>query len=485
MAALGHAELVELVVALLARVEALEVEKQRLRSDNDRLRAELSKNSGNSSKPPSRDPAVERSRQAEARRAKRSRDGKVRRPGKQPGGEGTTLAMVENPDEIVVYTPAVCSGCGGSLADAEVTATARRQVVDLPVVIPTVTEHQAQTRRCACCQATTTASFPDTVRAPVSYGPRVKAVMVYLLARQHIPVERAQEAMADLFGLKISTGTIDACYAEAGRRLKGFIAALVAFLRTLPVLHADETTDRIGTVTCWMHVVSTASYTLIHASATRGLEAVRTAGVLIGYRGVIVHDRLALYWKLTAARHGICSAHLLRDLAQAATVATQKTWAECLAGLLVDINAACDDARARGLKTLAPAVRNAFTAKYDQLVAAAVAANPDPGPGRKRDALARQSYNLAVAFKTHKKPILAFMNNLSVGMTNNQAERDLRPVKLHRKISSCFKSQAGAERFAHVRSYLSTTRKNDIPAIDALTRLFTGNPWMPPAPQAA
>ncbi|MGH3573971.1 MAG: IS66 family transposase, partial [Pseudonocardiaceae bacterium] len=97
--------------------------------------------------------------------------------------------------------------------------------------------------------------------------------------------------------------------------------ALVCLLRSLPVLHADETTDRIGTVNCWMHVVSTASYTLIHASATRGFEAVRTAGVLVGYRGVIVHDRLALYWKLTAARHGICSAHLLRDLAQAATVA--------------------------------------------------------------------------------------------------------------------------------------------------------------------
>ena len=477
--------MVELVAGLLARLETLEVDNQQLRAENQRLRAELAKNSGNSSKPPSRDPAVERSRQAEARRAKRSRDGKVRRPGKQPGGDGTTLAMVENPDEVVVYAPAVCAGCGGSLTDAEVTATVHRQVVDLPVVTPTVTEHQAQTRRCGCCNTTTAAAFPDGVRAPVSYGPRVKAIVVYLLARQHIPVGRAQEAMADLFGLKISAGTVDACYAEAGRRLEGFIAALVAFLRTLPVLHADETTDRIGTVTCWMHVVSTASYTLIHASATRGLEAVRTAGVLIGYRGVIVHDRLALYWKLTAARHGICSAHLLRDLAQAATVATQKTWAEGLAGLLVEINTACDDARHRGLKTLAPAARNAFNSRYDHLVAAALAANPDPPAGRKRDALARQSYNLAVAFRTHKKPILAFMNNLAVGMTNNQAERDLRPVKLHRKISSCFKSQAGAERFAHVRSYLYTTRKNDIPAIDALTGLFTGNPWMPPVTHAA
>ena len=132
-----------MVVALLGRVEALEVDNQQLWAENQRLRAELAKNSGNSSKPPSRDPAVERSRQAAARRAKRSRDGKIRRPGKQPGGEGTTMAMVDSPDEIVVHAPEVCAGCGGSLADAEIAAIARRQVVDLPVVTPTVTEHQA------------------------------------------------------------------------------------------------------------------------------------------------------------------------------------------------------------------------------------------------------------------------------------------------------------------------------------------------------
>jgi transposase len=97
----------------------------------------------------------------------------------------------------------------------------------------------------------------------VSYGPRVRAIVVYLLARQHVPVQRTAEAMADLFGVPISTGTVDAIYNDASRRLVGFIAALVGRLRSLPVLHADETTDRIGTATCWMHVVSTGLFTLI------------------------------------------------------------------------------------------------------------------------------------------------------------------------------------------------------------------------------
>lgn len=479
---LSHAELVKLVVELSQRYEALVLDNEKLRAENERLRAEAAKNSGNSSKPPSRDPAAERKRQAEERQAKKARaaGGKQRRPGKQPGAKGNTLEMTDAPDEVIDHAPESCSGCGAGLGDAEVTAVSRRQVIDIPVPSPITTEHRAQTRRCRCCGSFTTAPFPEAVRAPVSYGPRVRAIVVYLLARQHIPVERSAEAMADLFGVKIATGTIDAIYNDASRRLAGFIAALVALLRTLPVLHADETTDRIGTVNCWMHVVSTGLYTLIHASATRGAAAIADAGVLVGYRGVIVHDRLALYWTLKKARHGVCAAHLLRDLASVAAVATQTAWAAGLAALLVEVNVACDAARAAGHKALAPTRQRAFRSRYDALVAEGLAANPAPPAGRKRTTLQGQSFNLATAFATHRQAVLRFMYDLDVGATNNQAERDLRPVKLHRKISSCFRGQDGATRFANVRSYLSTTRKNDVGALDALTRLFNGDPWMPP-----
>ncbi|HVL04077.1 MAG TPA: IS66 family transposase [Acidimicrobiales bacterium] len=481
-AGLSHAELVELVVELSHRVEALAADNERLRAENQRLRAEVAKNSGNSSKPSSRDPAAERKRQAEERQAKKARaaGGKKRRPGKQPGTKGNTLEMTEAPDEVIVHAPEACSGCGAGLGEAEVTAVARRQVIDIPVPAPVVTEHRTQTRRCGCCGQESTAAFPEAVRAPVSYGPRVRAIVVYLLARQHIPVQRSAEAMAELFGIEMATGTVDAIYNDAARRLRGFIAALAAWLRSLPVLHADETTDRIGTATCWMHVVSTGLYTLIHASVTRGTDAIVEAGVLISYRGVIVHDRLALYWKLKKARHGLCAAHLLRDLASVAEVATQTAWAAGLAALLVEINAACDAARAGGHKALAPTRQRTFRSRYDALVADGIAANPAPAPGRKRTSLQRQSFNLATAFDDHRQAILRYMYDLEVSFTNNQAERDLRPVKIHRKISSCFRSQAGAERFAHVRSYLSTTRKNDVGALDALTRLFNGDPWMPP-----
>ncbi|MDP9388636.1 MAG: IS66 family transposase [Actinomycetota bacterium] len=388
--------------------------------------------------------------------------------------------MSAHPDEVVDHRPDRCGDCGASLADAASTGFAARQVIDLPEVAPVVTEHRAHTCRCRCGHDSTGA-FPAGVRAPISYGPRARAVVAYLLARQHIPTRRVAETVADLFGLSISTGAIDSIYTEASRRLRGFIAALVAFLRTLPVLHADETTDRIGTRNCWMHVVSTSGFTLIHASTTRGGDAIDEAGVLGGYRGVIVHDRLAMYWKLKA-KHGLCAAHLLRDLADVAVVVTQSAWAAGLAALLVEINAACDDARRRGLRQLGPSHQRAFAARYDALVAQGLAANPAPASGRKRDYGERRSFNLVTAFATHRQAIPRYMYDLDVAFTNNQAERDLRPTKLHRKISGCFRSKAGAERFAHLRSYLSTTRKHGVPAIDALTRLFDSDPWMPPQP---
>ncbi len=485
----SYEELAQLVVsqAEIINLQAEQIETlkgqlgdiEQLKSRIAELERRLDQNSGNSGLSPSRDPAAERQRQADER-AKRAAGSPKRSRGKQRGTKGRTVEMSANPDEIVDHRPERCGNCGKAFGHSDEGRYSARQVVELPEVKPTTTEYRAHTFGCVCGHETT-AAFPDNVRAPVSYGPRARAVVAYLLGRQHIPNRRVAEAMSELFGLEISTGAVDSIYGEAGRRLKSFIAALVALLRSLPVLHADETSDRVSTVNIWMHVVSTGLYTLIHASTTRGAEAMEEAGVLKGYTGVVVHDRLAMYWKLKRAKHGLCAQHLLRDLADVAVVATQAAWAVGLAALLVEINVACDEARRRGWRQLDLSTKRQFTKGYKELVGMGLAANPEP-KHRKRNPVERRSYNLAVAFDTHRASILRYMNDLQVGWTNNQAERDLRPTKLHRKISGCFRSQAGAVRFAHLRSYLSTTRKHGISAMDALVRLYEGNPWMPRDP---
>ncbi|MGH9170872.1 MAG: IS66 family transposase [Acidimicrobiales bacterium] len=166
-----------------------------------------------------------------------------------------------------------------------------------------------------------------------------------------------------------------------------------------------------------MHVVSGSLYTLIHASVTRGEAAIEEMGVLKGYRGVIVHDRLAMYWKLKRAKHGLCGAHLLRDLAEVAVVATQAAWAAGLAALLVEVNSTCIGASRRGWKQLDLSTKRKFSKAYDELVATARAANPEP-VHRKRNPVERRSYNLAKAFADHRPSILRFMNDLQVPMTN-------------------------------------------------------------------
>lgn len=477
----SYEELAALVVEQAKAIEELRAENRDLRARVAELERVVGQNSGNSGKPPSRDSAAERQRQAAERKQKaEAAGGAKRRRGKQRGAKGKTLELSDHPDEIVEHRPQHCDDCGSALDSSADRGYQRRQVIEVPPVKPVVIEHRAHTYRCGC-GSDTTASFPGEARAPVTYGPRTRATVAYLLGRQHIPNRRVVEAMRDLFGLDISAGAVDSVYAEAGRRLTGFIAALVALLKSLPVLHVDETSDRLETKNCWMHVIATPLYTFLFASATRGEAAIEQMGVLADYRGVIVHDRLAMYWKLKRAKHGICAAHLLRDLAEVAIVATQTAWAAGLAALLVEVNNACHAARASGQDQLSASLRRKFSRRYDDLVAAGPAANPEPRH-RKRDHAERRSYNLASAFAAHKRSILRFMNDLETPMTNNEAERALRPSKLHRKISGSFRSLAGAERSANLRSYLDTTRKNGVAAIDALIGLFTDQPWMPPAP---
>jgi transposase len=151
--------------------------------------------------------------------------------------------MSGTPDEIPEHRPQQCSGCGSGLDSSADRGYRRRQVIEVPPVRPVVTEHRAHIYLCGC-GTETTAAFPDQARAPVSYGPPLRATVSYLLARQHIPNRRVVEAMRDLFGLDVSSGAVYSIFAEAGRRVGGFIAALVGLLAGVAVLHVDETSDR-------------------------------------------------------------------------------------------------------------------------------------------------------------------------------------------------------------------------------------------------
>src|SRR5215207_4943 len=200
--------------ALIERLQARIVELERL----------LGRHSGNSSLPPSGDNAEQRASRAARRRAQR--EAGKRAPGKQPGDPGTHLAQVDDPDRVIVHTPTTCRRCGAGLAGGELAGVSTRQVFDLPARRREVTEHRAERRRCGCgCE--TTALFPPDAVAPACWGPRVRAYALYLIVRQHIPIERTAEILADLLGAPVSTGWLAGLTAQAADGLDDFASDLV------------------------------------------------------------------------------------------------------------------------------------------------------------------------------------------------------------------------------------------------------------------
>lgn len=470
----SYEELAALVAALRGVVERLEARIVE-------LERELGRHSGNSSLPPSTDSQAQRETRGERRRAARA-EGK-RRAGKQPGAPGAHLERVAVPDATVVHAPAACEGCGADLSDAAVIASESRQVFDLPARRAEVTDHVVERRRCACgCE--TTAMFPPEAKAAACWGPHVRAVAIYLLVRHHVPIQRAAEILSDLCGAPVSTGWLGSLSGEAAADLEPFIADVKDRLAHEPVVHADETGARVAGAKWWFHVVCTAMFTFLGAHARRGNHATDEHGILGRYTGTLVSDRWRPYWSYEQLAHQICGAHLVRDLEAVGEVATQTGWAETMRALLLDAERRTDAARAAHHSELSPHQRARIRARYRKIVADAFDANPEPvdnnGQPHKRDALERASYNLAVAFRDHQHEILRYTEDLNVPFTNNQAERDLRMVKLQQKISGTFRTTRGAERFATIRSYIETGRKHGHNPIDLLTDPFTGHPWAIP-----
>ncbi len=483
--------------SLLAENTVLRQEIKALREDNGALAGQvgrltrkvaeletrLGKSSRNSSLPPSSDAPGKRAeatktraeRHAEAKRARRQEG---RRRGKQVGAPGRNLPLSDDPDEVVIHEPEQCSSCGDDLFGASEEGFERRQVFDAPQPTLICTEHRAMRRRCHCGKVTT-GGFPPEAKAPTCYGPNVRAAALYLLHGQHLPVERTADAISAMLGADVSTGLVASLAGEAARSLTGFTGELRTRLRAAGVVHVDETTDQVRTKQWWLHVAADELCTYLFASPTRAKSAPDEAGVLGDFRGVMVHDRLAMYFKYDKATHAICGAHLLRDLASVG-VRPDQGWANDMAALLREMNHAAHKARAAHKRRLPKAKLAGFLARYDALVCDGLAANREP-PQRKRDAVEKESYNIARALQNLRTEATLFAVDLSVPMTNNEAERSLRMAKIHRKVSGCFQSEEGARHFATIRSYLATARKHDVGALEVLARLFRGDVWMPPA----
>jgi transposase len=452
---------------LQAEVSDLRGRDFQLQRRNAELEALVTKDSHNSSRPPSSDPPW-------AKRTRSLRRPSGRRPGGQAGHRGETLRFSVRPDCTVEHRPRQCRSCYTSLATAQAVGHRRQQVVEVVPARVKVTEHRLAVLRCPSCGRTTRGEFAGAARSGVRYGPGVKARVLYLQQYQLMPYARTAEAMRDLFGCRLSAGTVANIVRECAAGLVETELKIKRGLRRSSVIHADETGLRVNKRLGYVHVASNARLTHYAAASHRGRTAIDEINLLPRYRGTCVHDGLLAYTHYDRCRHALCGVHLLRELTYFEEVAAEmKAWAGPLRELLLGMKEEVERAREGGGRRLTAERLAELTEGYDRLVAGGLKAEPPPDVP---ELVRRQARNLLLRMERRKDEVLRFLLDFAVPFDNNQAERDLRMVKLQQKVSGCFRTEEGARRFCRIRSYVSTARKQGRGVLLALEGACKGAP---------
>lgn len=452
-------------------INEMKDEIDELRENNRKLENHQNLNSSNSSIPPSKNSLNTRKKVYNQRKL----TGK--RKGGQPGHEGFTLELKEIPDKIIECKSQICSNCNAILPNDKQQIFDTRQVVDLEKKPLIVTEYQINACECSNCNTLNIGEAPDYVTQKIQYGPYLTALVVYLSTFQLLPYKRLTECLEDIFGCKISTGTIDSMLQRVSNNLESFIVTTKFLLISSLVVHFDETGTKVGKLKRWLHVACTPILTLYGIFSSRGKEAMDLFGILPFFHGIAVHDFWGSYPKYPCV-HAFCNAHILRELTRVEDETGQQ-WAVNMRSLLVEMKETAEKYHDNG--ELVPIdLLNNYNLTYLQLVAEGFAANPPPILNEKKRGKQKQPHarNLLIRLNERNKEILRFLHEPSVPFDNNLAERDIRMPKLKMKISGPFRSEEGSYAFARNRSYISTLRKNGISVIDGLIDAAKGKPWI-------
>lgn len=430
------------------------------------LTARLAQNSTNSSKPPSSDGLAKK---PIIKPALPKVTGK--KPGGQTGHPGKTLQCIEHPDLIHIHQPTQCQQCGLPL-QGKGQIVARRQVFDLPQPRLWVEEHQVMAHQCAC-GCVQTGQFPAGVDAPVQYGPRIQAQSVLLNVDYRVPFAKVKQFWTDLTGYAYNPATLISTQIRLQAQLIPLEAHIKEQLKAAPVCHFDETGVRADGKLHWLHVASNAFYTHLFVHPKRGMDALLSEQSVFGdCLNWIVHDCWKSYFSVGKGRHALCGAHLLRELA--GLMEGGCVWASQMHCFLLEAYKASRPGPIGGREAVH------WRAYYDQICEQGEEEELPPivffkSSGRTGRAKRSKGRNLLDRLILHQDSVLAFAFEPGVPFTNNQAERDLRPVKVKQRVSGCFRTESGAAVYARISGFVSTMRKQGRNVVDALANVLSGN----------
>lgn len=476
----------ELIREQAETIAALKALVADLREQVETLQREKSRDSGNSSLPPSSDDAVPgKSPTRQQQRAAARAAGKKRSRGKQPGSPGASMTW-EKPDRTEDHYPQGACPCGTDLAAGEDLGTVRSfQQEEVPAPVSERVQHDLHRVRCAGCGKEHAAPRPAGVPASaLSVGPRLRALAVYLVIHQHVPVERCRQLLSDVTGADVSAGFVHSCLKKASRLAAGTVALIRKLIAASPVAGFDETTLRAGPagVKKYVHGAFTLDYSAFWLG-TRGLDTMEDAGILPDFAGIAVTDRYKNYWNARwehVLGHQACCAHLLRDFEDCAETYEGAIWPvqaqRALRGMIHEWNIAAG----QGLDAVPADVLAPLASEFRHAVRVGLARVPRV-PGPKNQVRQRPGRELLEFCKEREDDVLRFTKDTSVWPTNNLSERGVRPLKTQQKISGRLTSDDATQDRLDIRSYLDTARKHGKNAMDVLYDLMLGIPWQPPA----
>ena len=478
------------ITALATRIADMDEAYEALAAKLARVEHLLSRNSGNSSSPPSMDDQP--GKPAPQARSNRRGGAPKRKPGKQSGAPGFHLSWTDSPDERTETFPEGHCECGHDLAAAtDLGVVDRFQQHEIPLVAVRVTQYDQHAVRCGCGRVSTAARPEGARSGPVGYGPNLQAFVVYLMVVHFIPAHRCVALLRSLTGAAPSVGFVHGLLARAAGLLTEVHQRIRALITMAYAVSCDETPLRVGPRTPrpgkkkadkYLLVACTELYTH-YLLGDRSLDTFKASVVKDLTDSVIVHDRYQNYdsAELGTLIHQLCCAHLLRDLDGAAEVYPDAAWPTQIADALRALIHQANLARQQGSSSIPSSITDPLYQLFRDGVLVGLSATTSHGtrPGERKTRL------LLEVLRDREADVLRFALDLKVPATSNQAERDLRPAKVQQNISGRLTSEKRTQDRFTIHGYLSTAAKHGHNVMTAMRQAITGDPWMPPHPAPA
>jgi hypothetical protein len=423
------------------------------------LEARLAMNSGNSSKPPSSDGL-------EKPPAKSLRQKSGKKPGGQYGHKGHGLKLESKPDEVIRVNPIECSGCGFNLSLEPMLHADTRYVYDVVIEVKLV-QYIIEKAVCPQCGTETVGTPPPECKGTQNYGNAIRTLCVVMTDYANVSIEKTRKILRDLLDIPISGGTIKTIQRECAAKTGDSIKEIKKNLLASPTLNVDETGHRVAGKTQWVHVASNSKYTLLSVHKKRGREGTEAGGIVSEYEGTLIHDCWSPYFGFDKCKHALCVAHLMRELI--ALIERGHVWANDMLELLIEMKSVVDQYKDDDKTKISRYYRNKFKQRYNDILSSAKE-EIVPSTMRKKT----KAENLLIRLEKYQTEITRFTEDFDVPFDNNQAERDVRNVKVKQKVSGCHRTENGAKDFANTSSVIGTVIKLGKSVVGAVRDLFDG-----------